>query len=119
MAVTVSPTKEQIKTIDWSLLPDLPHDEKISFLAGGLNPLNITDALQIPNINGFDTSSGVENDNGIGKNREKIMEFTKKSVPSPFEEKGTNFSFQQFNFYAVRFLLFDITTTVTAKIANA
>lgn len=66
------------KTFDWSLLQKIPHDEKISFLAGGLHPDNVVQALKTTMVDGADTSSGVENDNGIGKSREKILEFTRR-----------------------------------------
>ena len=46
-------------------------------LAGGLNCENVAQALKMTNIDGVDTSSGVENDNGIGKSREKIIQFAK------------------------------------------
>lgn len=74
------------KTFDWSLLQKIPQDEKLSFLAGGLNPENVTQAIQATGIDGVDTSSGVENDNGIGKSREKILEFVKnaRTTPSAF-----------------------------------
>ncbi len=65
------------KPFDWSLLAQLPHTDKRILLAGGLNPDNVTDAIRIlgDRIDGVDTSSGVENEDGIGKSREKIMRF--------------------------------------------
>lgn len=66
------------KAFDWSLLQKIPHDEKITFLAGGLKPDNVIQALKATGVDGADTSSGVENDNGIGKSRRKILEFAKR-----------------------------------------
>lgn len=47
-------------------------------LAGGLNGENVKTGISIfmPDI--VDVSSGVENDNGIGKSRDKILEFIRK-----------------------------------------
>ena len=63
------------KTFDWSVLSDIPHDEKFALLAGGLNPDNVAEAFAATHVDGADTSSGVENDTGIGKDREKILRF--------------------------------------------
>ncbi len=64
---------------DWSVLEDLPRDEKFALLAGGLGPHNVALALQATQVPGADTSSGVENENGVGKSREKILEFVKRA----------------------------------------
>lgn len=66
------------KTFDWSVLDKLPRDEKLAFLAGGLTPENVAQALMRTGLDGADTSSGVENQNGIGKSRERICEFVKQ-----------------------------------------
>ena len=63
------------KTFNWSVLSDIPHDEKFALLAGGLNPDNVAEAFAATHVDGADTSSGVENDTGIGKDREKILRF--------------------------------------------
>lgn len=49
-------------------------------LAGGLTPDNVGEAIRVlgDRIDGVDTSSGVENDNGVGKSREKIQEFVRR-----------------------------------------
>lgn len=63
------------QVFDWSMVKQLPSTEKMLLLAGGLNPENISDALRVlgDQIDGVDTSSGVENENGVGKSREKIL----------------------------------------------
>lgn len=65
------------KSFEWSVLEKLPRDEKFALLAGGLTPDNVAQAMAFTDIDGADTSSGVENDNGIGKCREKILAFVK------------------------------------------
>lgn len=67
------------ETFDWSVLEKLPRDEKFALLAGGLTPDNVAQAMAFTDIDGADTSSGVENDNGVGKSREKILEFVKRA----------------------------------------
>lgn len=66
------------KTFDWSVLDKIPRDEKLAFLAGGLTPENVAQALTVTGLDGADTSSGVENQTGIGKSRERIFEFIKQ-----------------------------------------
>lgn len=65
------------KTFDWSLIEELPRTDKMILLAGGLNPDNVGEALEAlgDRIDGVDTSSGVEKENGRGKSRKKIMDF--------------------------------------------
>ncbi len=65
------------KEFDWTLLEQIPRDEKFALLAGGLNPSNVKKAISVTKIHGADTSSGVENENGIGKDRNKILKFVK------------------------------------------
>ena len=66
------------KAFDWNLLQEIPDTKRITFLAGGLNPQNVEEALRLTKVSGADTSSGVENLNGTGKNREKIKDFVAK-----------------------------------------
>lgn len=68
------------KTFDWTLLEGIPKTEKQVMLAGGLNPDNIGIALRElqGKIQGVDTSSGVEKENGVGKDKQKIELFVKK-----------------------------------------
>lgn len=65
------------KTFDWTLLSTLPKTEKQVMLAGGLTPQNVGKAIEKMwgMIDVVDTSSGVENENGAGKNEQKIYEF--------------------------------------------
>ena len=60
------------QTIDWTLLkqfrPNLPW-----YLAGGLNPDNVLDALAIATPDGIDLSSGLENAPG-DKNLERVTQ---------------------------------------------
>lgn len=63
------------KTFDWKLVDDIPRDEKLLLLAGGLNPDNVRMAIEAVHPDGVDVSSGVENDNGAGKNPDKIHDF--------------------------------------------
>lgn len=60
-------------TFDWGLLSDI---NKPWFLAGGLNPGNVTDALKICDPYAVDVSSGVETDKL--KDEEKIKSFVDK-----------------------------------------
>lgn len=63
------------KTFDWKLVDDIPRDEKLLLLAGGLNPDNVRMAIEAVHPDGVDVSSGVENDDKAGKNPEKIHDF--------------------------------------------
>lgn len=63
------------KTFDWKLVDNIPRDEKLLLLAGGLNPDNVHMAIEAVHPDGVDVSSGVENDDGAGKNPDKIHDF--------------------------------------------
>ena len=63
------------KTFDWRLVDNIPRDEKLLLLAGGLNPDNVRMAIEAVHPDGVDVSSGVENDDGADKNPEKIHDF--------------------------------------------
>jgi phosphoribosylanthranilate isomerase len=58
------------KTFDWSLLSDIA-GEKPFFLAGGLNPENISEAIELVQPYAVDVNSGVEEEPGL-KDFEKI-----------------------------------------------
>ena len=65
---------------DYVLLKELHLDlykEKPILLAGGLNPLNVGEALKETGLCGADTSSGVEDETGLKKSREKIFSFVR------------------------------------------
>lgn len=70
-----APTCGSGETFDWSLLNNIKRDDKLFILAGGLNGDNVRDGIKAVQPDGVDVSSGVENDNGVGKSREKIREF--------------------------------------------
>lgn len=65
------------KAFDWSMLQELPGTGKLRMLAGGLDPSNVAEALQITGVDGVDTSSGVEKESGRGKDRDKIQAFVR------------------------------------------
>lgn len=65
------------RTFDWRLVRDIPRDEKLLILAGGLNPDNVCEAIRYLKPDGVDVSSGVENDTGEGKDRNKIDRFVR------------------------------------------
>jgi phosphoribosylanthranilate isomerase len=62
---------------DWSLARDLiNHSEAPVFIAGGLNPGNVKDAIAVAQPTGVDVSSGVEDSPGK-KSTEKLIAFIK------------------------------------------
>jgi len=63
------------KTFDWELMKNVPRDEKLLFLAGGLNDENVGDAVRFVKPDGVDVSSGVEFSDRSGKDPEKIRKF--------------------------------------------
>lgn len=63
------------KVFDWSLVKELPRDEKLFLLAGGLNAANVADAIRWIKPDGVDVSSGVEYKDKPGKDPEKIDAF--------------------------------------------
>ena len=63
------------KAFDWSLVQQIPRDEKLFILAGGLHPGNVAKAIQNMNPDVVDVSSGVEYDDRPGKDPEKIQAF--------------------------------------------
>lgn len=66
------------KTFDWSLVKNIPRDEKMFFLAGGLHPGNVQEAISYLKPDGVDVSSGVEYEDKLGKDEEKIKLFVKQ-----------------------------------------
>ena len=66
------------KTFDWSLVKHIPRDDKMLFLAGGLHPDNVQEAINFVKPDGVDVSSGVEFEDKLGKDEEKIKRFVKQ-----------------------------------------
>lgn len=62
--------KGEGKAFDWSLLKDI---KRPYFLAGGLNPVNVSDAVKALKPYAVDVSTGIET-NGV-KDREKMTAF--------------------------------------------
>lgn len=67
------------KTFDWSLVKNIPRDEKLFLLAGGLHPDNVQEAISYVHPDGVDVSSGVEYPDKPGKDGEKINLFVKRA----------------------------------------
>lgn len=66
-------------THDWNKSRELIKIlDKPTFLAGGLNPNNVADAIKQANPYGVDVNSGCKNDNGI-KDKEKVKLFIKNA----------------------------------------
>ena len=64
------------QVFDWSLVKDVPRDEKLFFLAGGLKPENVAEAIRYLQPDGVDVSSGVEyGGERSGKDPQKIRKF--------------------------------------------
>ena len=63
------------KTFDWKLVTDIPRDEKLFLLAGGLHPDNVAEAIAAIHPDGVDVSSGVEFTDKPGKDAKKIKQF--------------------------------------------
>lgn len=66
------------RTFDWSLVKQVPRDEKFLLLAGGLNIENVEEAIRFVKPDGVDVSSGVENSGKTGKDEDKIKQFVRK-----------------------------------------
>lgn len=65
------------KPFDWSLLSDIPRDNKLFILAGGISADNVRNAIQTLLPDGIDVSSSVEykDNNKAGKDPKRIKEF--------------------------------------------
>lgn len=63
------------KPFDWTLLRDIPRDDKLFILAGGLFAGNAAEAVREWSPDGVDVSSGVEQEDGRGKDPDKIKAF--------------------------------------------
>ena len=63
------------KSIDWSRVPELQASAARPLaLAGGLNPSNVAQAIEIAQVNMVDVASGVESPTGV-KCSDKVREF--------------------------------------------
>lgn len=65
------------QTFDWELVKKIPEDEKLLLLAGGLHAGNVAQAVAEIQPDGVDVSSGVEYEDRLGKDPEKIADFVK------------------------------------------
>lgn len=66
------------QTFDWNLVKNLPRDDKLFLLAGGLHSGNVAEAIAALSPDGVDVSSGVEYTSKPGKDEAKIKEFVKR-----------------------------------------
>ncbi len=62
------------ETFDWRLARDVSENVKRVFLAGGLNPRNVAEAIRIAKPFGVDVASGVERTAGV-KDMQLVREF--------------------------------------------
>lgn len=61
---------------DWNMISDIPRDDKLFLLAGGLTPDNVSNAIQALSPDVVDVSSGVEYEKELlGKDPQKIDAF--------------------------------------------
>ena len=68
------------QAFDWNLVKEIPQDDKLFFLAGGLNPGNVAEAISCIHPDGVDVSSGVEyGKDRTGKDPEKIRTFVSQA----------------------------------------
>lgn len=66
------------KVFDWSLVKNIPRDEKLFLLAGGLHAGNVAQAIAVIKPDGVDVSSGVEYTDRPGKDPERIDAFVRE-----------------------------------------
>ena len=68
------------KTFSWDLAPRAKEHDVPIFLAGGLNPDNVAEAIKTTDPYGVDVASGVEKDgHSRSKDRDKMQEFVKNA----------------------------------------
>lgn len=63
------------KAFDWKLITDIPRDDRLFVLAGGLSSDNVSDAIAAVHPDCVDVSSGVEYKDRPGKDPERIAAF--------------------------------------------
>lgn len=71
------------KPFAWTLLDKIDKDQKLWFLAGGINEDNVLEAMVKANPDGIDVSSAVEKESGQGKDFNKM----KKMIRMVHNEK--------------------------------
>lgn len=74
-----APSPGSGEAFDWSILKNVSSCGRLLILAGGLNPQNVGDAVRLISPDVADVSTGVENDSGKGKNKEKIALFAENA----------------------------------------
>lgn len=92
------------KTFDWKLVDNIPRDEKLLLLAGGLNPDNVRMAIEAVHPDGVDVSSGVEMMTKRGRIRKRYMILLrqlnhKKSTYISFNMMYVDFFMKLCNYY--------------------
>lgn len=86
------------KAFEWNQIPKRDFNNKKIFLAGGLTPQNLMNIVGNVQVDVVDVSSGVENDNGIGKDFDKIEAFINNAKEaSALEEYIENIYTQEQN----------------------
>ena len=64
---------------DWTQVQNISREEgKLFFLAGGLSSENVEEAIRHVHPDGVDVSSGVEREDGKGKDPDKIRAFVQR-----------------------------------------
>lgn len=66
------------EVFDWSLVTQIPRDDKLFLLAGGLQPENVAEAIRYVRPDGVDVSSGVEYTKQPGKDPKKVERFVQE-----------------------------------------
>ena len=66
------------KTFDWNVMEGVNRYGKMLILAGGLNPNNVGQAIEKIGPDVVDVSSGVEYDDRLGKDPDKIKAFVRE-----------------------------------------
>lgn len=73
------------QTFDWKLLNSIPRDDKLFFLAGGLTPENVGDAIASVKPDAVDVSTGVEYSEKQGKDPKKVDRFCQNVLNIPIK----------------------------------
>ena len=78
------------KAFDWNMAAALDRGEKRLFLAGGLTPENVGEAIRRVHPDGVDVSTGVERPGGGGKDPERVLLFLHRCKKNPGETEKSN-----------------------------